>query len=111
MAAAAASGADDLDIAMGTLMAYGGKYLREIALSAWEYGTQTQIGKDTKKRSCHEQEFSQFCQKVVKQSLFFSAWNTVAVHLTLLDPGFFEVLSHPGGGSCEPPPGISAVGP
>ena len=40
MAAAAASGADDLDIAMGTLMAYGGKYLREIALSAWEYGTQ-----------------------------------------------------------------------
>ena len=73
MAAAAASGTDDLDIAMGTLMAYGGKYLREIALSAWEYGTQTQIGKDTKKRSCHEQEFSQFCQKVVKQSLFFSA--------------------------------------
>ena len=48
MAAAAASGADDLDIAMGTLMAYGGKYLREIALSAWEYGTQTQIGKDNK---------------------------------------------------------------
>ena len=47
MASAAASGADDLDIAMGTLMAYGGKYLREIALSAWEYGTQTQIGKDT----------------------------------------------------------------
>ena len=47
MAAAAASGADDLDIAMGTLMAYGGKYLREIALSAWEYGTQTQIGKYT----------------------------------------------------------------
>ena len=47
VAAAAASGADDLDIAMGTLMAYGGKYLREIALSAWEYGTQTQIGKDT----------------------------------------------------------------
>ena len=40
MAAAAASGTDDLDIAMGTLMAYGGKYLREIALSAWEYGTQ-----------------------------------------------------------------------
>ena len=47
VAAAAASGADDLDIAMGTLMAYGGKYLREIALSAWEYGTQTQIGKYT----------------------------------------------------------------
>ena len=47
VAAAAASGTDDLDIAMGTLMAYGGKYLREIALSAWEYGTQTQIGKDT----------------------------------------------------------------
>ena len=37
---AAASGTDDLDYAMGTLMAYGGKYLREIALSAWEYGTQ-----------------------------------------------------------------------
>ena len=69
MAAAAASGADDLDIAMGTLMAYGGKYLREIALSAWEYGTQTQIGKDNKKRSCHKQEFSQFCQKVVFLSL------------------------------------------
>ena len=40
MVSAAASGADDLDYAMGTLMAYGGKYLREIALSAWEYGTQ-----------------------------------------------------------------------
>ena len=66
MAAAAASGADDLDIAMGTLMAYGGKYLREIALSAWEYGTQTQIGKVTKKKTWHEQEFSHFCQKVEK---------------------------------------------
>ena len=40
VASAAASGTDDLDIAMGTLMAYGGKYLREIAISAWEYGTQ-----------------------------------------------------------------------
>ena len=25
--------------------------------------------------------------------------------------GLFEVLSPAGGGSCEPPPGISAVGP
>ena len=44
MLSAAASGTDDLDIAMGTLMAYGGKYLREIALSAWEYGTQQPLG-------------------------------------------------------------------
>ena len=28
---------------MGTLMAYGGKYLREMALWAWEYGTQTPL--------------------------------------------------------------------
>ena len=34
---------DDLDVAMGTLMAYGGKYLREMALWAWEYGTQTPV--------------------------------------------------------------------
>ncbi len=34
---------DDLDYAMGTLMAYGGKYLRELAVYAWEYGTQTPI--------------------------------------------------------------------
>ena len=42
-AVAAAGGTDDLDYAMGTLMAYGGKYLREIALRAWEYGTQTPV--------------------------------------------------------------------
>ena len=42
-AAAAAAGGEDLDIAMGTLMAYGGKYLREIALLAYEYGTQTPV--------------------------------------------------------------------
>ena len=41
--AAAAAGGDDLDYAMGTLMAYGGKYLREMALWAWEYGTQTPV--------------------------------------------------------------------
>lgn len=39
----AASQVDDLDYAMGTLMAYGGKYLREMALWAWEYGTQTPV--------------------------------------------------------------------
>ena len=38
---ASAAGSNDLDYAMGTLMAYGGKYLREMALWAWEYGTQT----------------------------------------------------------------------
>ena len=37
------SDGDDLDVAMGTLMAYGGKYLREMALWAWEYGTQTPL--------------------------------------------------------------------
>ena len=42
-AGAAAAGGDDLDYAMGTLMAYGGKYLREMALWAWEYGTQTPV--------------------------------------------------------------------
>ena len=41
--ASAATQTDDLDIAMGTLMAYGGKYLREMALWAWEYGTQTPV--------------------------------------------------------------------
>ena len=31
--------------------------------------------------------------------------------LTLFHAGFLRVLSHAGGGSCEPPPGISAVAP
>jgi hypothetical protein len=34
----------DLDVAMGTMMAYGGKYLREMAVWAYEYGTQTPLG-------------------------------------------------------------------
>ena len=38
-----ASGGDDIDYAMGTLMAYGGKYLREMALWAYEYGTQQPV--------------------------------------------------------------------
>ena len=41
--AVAVAPSDDLDIAMGTLMAYGGKYLREMALWAYEYGTQTPV--------------------------------------------------------------------
>ena len=41
--AVAGANPDDLDYAMGTLMAYGGKYLREMALWAWEYGTQTPV--------------------------------------------------------------------
>ena len=41
--AVAGAGTDDLDYAMGTLMAYGGKYLRQMALWAWEYGTQTPV--------------------------------------------------------------------
>ena len=36
------SGSDnDLDEALGTLMAYGGKYLRQLGTWAFEYGTQT----------------------------------------------------------------------
>ena len=34
-------GNDDLDEALGTLMAYGGKYLRQLGAWAFEYGTQT----------------------------------------------------------------------
>ena len=32
---------DDLDVAMGTLMAYSGKFLRQIGLWAFEHATQT----------------------------------------------------------------------
>ena len=32
---------DDLDIAMGTLMAYSGKFLRQIGAWAFEHATQT----------------------------------------------------------------------
>ena len=32
---------DDLDVAMGTLMAYSGKFLRHIGLWAFEHATQT----------------------------------------------------------------------
>ncbi len=32
---------EDLTEAMGTLMAYGGKYLREVATWAWEYTTES----------------------------------------------------------------------
>lgn len=36
----AATGANDLDVAVGTLMAYGGKYLRQMGLWAFEYASQ-----------------------------------------------------------------------
>ena len=32
---------DDLDVAMGTLMAYSGKFLRQIGLWTFEHATQT----------------------------------------------------------------------
>lgn len=37
----AAAQDDDLDEAMGTMMALGGKYLRKVALWAWEHATST----------------------------------------------------------------------
>lgn len=40
VAAASDANVDDLDIAMGTLMAYGGKYLRQLGAWAFEYAAQ-----------------------------------------------------------------------
>ena len=39
--AAGVPGDGELDVAMGTLMAYGGKYLRQIGLWAFEHATST----------------------------------------------------------------------
>ena len=39
--ASGAGSTDDLDVAMGTLMAYSGKFLRQIGLWAFEHATQT----------------------------------------------------------------------
>ena len=57
---------DDLDVAMGTLMAYSGKFLRQIGLWAFEHATQTssdalsQSAVPEKETSKHNYDFWSF---------------------------------------------------
>ena len=64
---------------------------------------------------CKKAKHARLCQQTFHFcSADIFSWSCFASFLQILNPnipGLFEVLSHPGGGSCGPPPGISAVGP